>query len=86
MTRAPLNDALLKELGQFHLRDRSGELGLDRPGSNVPETWFLGPNAENSTWMSRLVEMALHGNYFYRQEYAKNDPPIFDLNEMAGEK
>ncbi|NIZ59807.1 decarboxylase [Sedimentitalea sp. CY04] len=86
MTRAPLNDALLKELGQFHLRDRSGELGLNRPGSNVPETWFLGPNAENSTWMSRLVEMALHGNYSYRQEYAKNDPPIFDLNEMAGEK
>ncbi|WP_375230225.1 pyridoxal phosphate-dependent decarboxylase family protein [Roseobacter sp. S98] len=82
MTRAPLSDDLLRELGQYHLRDKSRELGLNRPGSQVPETWFLGPKAENQQMMSDLIGQALEGNYLFRQEYAPHDPPIFTPEDI----
>lgn len=91
MTRAPLSNDLLRQLGQFHRKDKSGELGLNRPGSNVPETWFLGPNAENREMMTDLVNQALNANYDFRIEYAPDDPPIFnpddiDLDEAPDEE
>ncbi len=82
MTRAPLSDALLRELGQFHLKDKSRELGLNRPGSNVPETWFLGPKAENESMLTELITKALKGNYSFRRDYEPEDPPIFNPEDI----
>lgn len=51
-------------------------LGLDRAGDRTPETWFIGPQAENGDLFCRLVDRALKQHLDFRRAYMPGDPPI----------
>lgn len=68
------NERLLRSLS---LPDLKEALSLDRRGGHTPETWFLGPKAENADILEGLVVRALRHNFASRRAYMPSDPRIF---------
>jgi glutamate/tyrosine decarboxylase-like PLP-dependent enzyme len=72
------NPGLLRSLSRLHDDDGAGRLTLDRPGSHVAETWFLGPKGENVDLLKQLVGLAIDANVQARRDYMPGDPALFD--------
>lgn len=56
---------------------KDGTMRLDKTAKLSPETWFLGPKAENAGLMQDLVDRALQHNFTSRMTYHPSDPRIF---------
>jgi len=84
MAGSPRNRSLLRSLHAFHSGESSGDLTLNRPGTHVPETWFLGPKGENVELLKRLVGLAIDANVGARLDYMPGDPVMFGDEEREG--
>lgn len=71
--RVRVNGRLLSALSDFQKQQL---LSLDRKGDRTPETWFIGPKAENAELFQRLVTRAIGDHMAFRREYMPDDPPI----------
>lgn len=74
MARHTINRGLL---GAMTEAQKEARLSLDRRGDRTPETWFIGPKAENSDMFQRLVSRAIAHNADFRRDYMPDDPRIF---------
>ena len=49
-------------------------VSLEGPGDGIPETWFLGPQAENIDVLKELVATALDSHAAFRRDFHPDDP------------
>lgn len=75
MARRHKNRRLLNALSDIR---KQRALSLDHPGDHTPETWFIGPKAENGDLFMRLVQRALGQHMDFRRAYMPGDPAIRD--------
>ncbi len=71
--RTRVNRRLMSALSELQLEQW---LSLDRKGDHTPETWFIGPKAENADLFQRLVARAIDHHMAFRRDYMPDDPPI----------
>ena len=58
---------------QWDDRLRAG-LRLEGQGRGIPESWFLGPKAENAALLRELINMALESHVDFRRAFHPEDP------------